>query len=422
MRRPSVTVLAVLCATVLLAAACGGDDPQTGTATPATGTAPPHGTTGHDTAAVTDLGPPPTTPPSTAAPVGTVEGMPPVPDPTNLYSETGVDDLSPSLADVPLRAYVPNGLSNDVTVIDVATKQVLGTSPAMAEPQHVVPSYDLSTLWVLNNQGYSLIPIDPRTGQFGQAVAVEDPYNLYFTPDGREAIVVAEAFRRLDFRDARTLELLGSLEVPECAGINHVDFAIDGSYLIATCEFAGRLAKIDLTSRTVVGMLDVVADGMPQDIRVSPDGRTFYVAEMMTNGVYTVDAATFTLSGFIPAGVGTHGLYPSRDARFLYVINRGSNTVPGPPKGPGSVSVLDWSTNTVVATWEVPGGGSPDMGNLTPDGTELWLGGRYDDEVYVFDTTTGALEARIPVGRGPHGLTVWPQPGRYSLGHTGNMR
>ena len=62
------------------------------------------------------------------------------------------------------------------------------------------------------------------------------------------------------------------------------------------------------------------------------------------------------------------------------------------------------------------------MGNVSADGKELWLSGRFDYEVYVFDTATGKLTHRIKVERGPHGLTVWPQPGRYSLGHTGNMR
>ena len=62
------------------------------------------------------------------------------------------------------------------------------------------------------------------------------------------------------------------------------------------------------------------------------------------------------------------------------------------------------------------------MGNITADGTQLWLSGRYDDEVYVFDLVRGGLLTRIPVGDAPHGLAVWPQPGRYSLGHTGNMR
>ena len=80
--------------------------------------------------------------------------------------------------------------------------------------------------------------------------------------------------------------------------------------------------------------------------------------------------------------------------------------------------MIDFATRKVEATWPIPGGGSPDMGNVSADGKQLWLSGRYDDVVYVFDTTTGAVKT-IPVGKEPHGLTVWPQPGRYSLGHTG---
>jgi YVTN family beta-propeller protein len=82
---------------------------------------------------------------------------------------------------------------------------------------------------------------------------------------------------------------------------------------------------------------------------------------------------------------------------------------------------MDFATHKIVANWKIPGGGSPDMGNVTADGRYLWLSGRYDDVVYVIDTATGEV-VTIPVGKEPHGLTVWPQPGRYSLGHTGNMR
>jgi len=72
--------------------------------------------------------------------------------------------------------------------------------------------------------------------------------------------------------------------------------------------------------------------------------------------------------------------------------------------------------------WTLPGGGSPDMGGVSADGKVLWLSGRYHKEVYAIDTGSGKLLARIPVGKGPHGLCVYPQPGRYSLGHTGNFR
>jgi YVTN family beta-propeller protein len=171
----------------------------------------------------------------------------------------------------------------------------------------------------------------------------------------------------------------------------------------------------------VIGTLRFPRQAMPQDIRSSPDGSVFYVADMLADGVHIVDVAEFKLVGFVPTGVGTHALYPSRDGKKLYIANRGSHNMMGTVRGPGSVSVLDFATRTVEATWMIPGGGGPDMGNISPDGKTLWLSGRYDNVVYVFDTTTGAVTT-IPVGMEPHGLAVWPQPGRYSLGHTGLMR
>jgi DNA-binding beta-propeller fold protein YncE len=83
--------------------------------------------------------------------------------------------------------------------------------------------------------------------------------------------------------------------------------------------------------------------------------------------------------------------------------------------------VISFRSRRVIATWRIPGG-SPDMGNVSADGKVLWLSGRYGGEVYAISTADGRLLARIRVGNGPHGLCVWPQPGRYSLGHTGILR
>ena len=360
-----------------------------------------------------------------ASAVTTVVGMPPVVDASNLYGEAAADHPSAAVAGALPRIYVPNLRSNDVYVIDPATLKVVDKFKVGLSPQHVVPAWDLKTLWVANNaEGRpdgSLTPIDPLTAKPGKAVQVDDPYNMYFTPDGKEAIVVAEAKARLDFRDSHTMALTSSLQVPGCKGINHADFSIDGKYAIFTCEFGGRLAKIDMVNRQVVGYLDIDKKGMPQDIRISPDGKVFYVADMMADGVHLIDGDAFTKIGFVPTGVGTHGLYPSRDGTRLYVSNRGSNRVHGMRHGKGSVAVIDFATRKVLVTWPIPGGGSPDMGNVSADGKMLWLSGRFDDVVYAIDTTSGAVTS-IPVGAEPHGLTVWPQPGRYSLGHTGNMR
>jgi len=344
----------------------------------------------------------------------------------NIYARAGRGMVSPAvLKDRPL-VYVPNSRSASVTVIDPATHAILRTFRTGAVPQHVVPAYDLARLYVLNNEASTVTPIDPRTGQEEPPVHVDDPYNMYFTPDGSLAIVVAERRKRLDFRDPHSLRLITSLPT-KCKGIDHMEFTTDNRFVIATCEFSGHLVKVDLQQRRVVGYLDLEPDfdkamAMPQDIRASPDGSIFYVADMHADGVHLVDPVSFRKVGFIHTGVGTHGINPSRDGRFLYVTNRGWHTTAGRPHGPGSISVIDPEARSVVQTWTIPNGGSPDMGNVTADGNEYWVSGRYDSEVYVFDTNTGRLTHRIPVGREPHGLCVWPQPGQYSLGHTGNMR
>jgi DNA-binding beta-propeller fold protein YncE len=395
----------------------------------------------------------PARPASAPAAVATVPGMPAVVDAKNLYTEQGAGKVLPAIAgDLP-RVYVPNLRGHDVTVIDPLAMKVVDRFKVGHSPQHIVPSWDLKTLWVTNNAERrtdgSLTPIDPKTGKPGPAIDVDNPYNLYFSPDGKSAIVVAEARKRLDFRDPKTMALQYELPVPGCPGVNHADFSIDGRVAIFTCEFAGTLVKLDLVERKVLGYLLLsmperrfktvalkpgqvwepgetelctLKKGMPQDIRISPDGKRFYVADMHADGVHLIDGESFTKVGFIATGVGTHGLYPSRDGKLLYVANRGSHEIHGKRNGNGSVSVIDFATEKVVATWGVPGGGSPDMGNISADGRYLWLAARYDDVVYRFDTQANGAVQQIKVGAEPHGLTVWPIPGRYSLGHTGNMR
>jgi DNA-binding beta-propeller fold protein YncE len=286
----------------------------------------------------------------------------------------------------------------------------VGQFPAGRLPQHVVPSYDLKTLWVNNDEGNTLTPINPATAKPGRPVPVTDPYNLYFTPDGRYAIVVEERMQTLDFRDPRTMRSVHTLSVP-CYGVNHMDFSADGRYLVASCEFGRGLIKVDLASQRLIGRLTLSSGASPQDVKLSPDGRTFYVADQASGGVWLVDARRLKKVGFIPTAAGAHGLYVSRDSRYLYVSDRTA----------GEVSVISFASRKVVHTWRIPGG-SPDMGGVSADGRVLWLSGRYGGEVYAISTRNGHLLARIPVGSGPHGLCVYPQPGRYSLGHTGVFR
>ncbi|UFQ18175.1 MULTISPECIES: YncE family protein [Streptomyces] len=339
-------------------------------------------------------------------------GMPPVLDPKDAYAADRPNALAPVAKKFLSRVYVPNTESDTISVIDPKKFKVVKTIKVGDQPQHVVPSWDMKTLWVNNDLGDTLTAINPVTGKTGRTVEVSDPYNLYFTPNGKYAVVMASMDRELVFRDPKTMNRVKTVPV-SCAGVNHADFSMDGRYFIVSCEFSGELLKVDTEKMRVVGQQKLPLKGaMPQDVKMSPDGRKFYVADMMAHGMWVLDGKKFTKPKLLRTGKGCHGLYVSRDSKEMYISNRGE----------GSISVFDFPKNRLTKKWKLPQGGSPDMGGVSADGNTLWLSGRYDDEVYAVDTRTGVQLARIPVGSGPHGLAVYPQPGRYSLGHTGIFR
>ncbi len=354
--------------------------------------------------------------PSPSVRTDLLPGMPPPLRDDDVYAAAGPNMLSDAVKGHRELVYVPNTNSDDVSVIDPKTFKVIDKFYGGDEPQHIIPSYDMKTLYVAADMvpGGTLIPIDPATGKPGKAIDVQDPYNMYFTPDGKHAVVMAEYYKRMDFYDAKTWKIVEQVSIPECGGLNHMDYSLDGKLMLVACEFANRVVAFDLATRKPLRtfVLDKHPNGMPQDTRLTPDGKSFYIADMHANGVYIFDSAGTKQTGFIESGKGTHGIYFARDSKRAFLTNRGE----------GSVTVVDPATHQIITKWKIPGGGSPDMGALSPDGSQLWLSGRSHGEVYVLSTTDGKLLARIPVGDGPHGLTFWPQPGRYSLGHTGNIR
>jgi DNA-binding beta-propeller fold protein YncE len=353
--------------------------------------------------------------PRAAAPLAALPGMPAATDRHNVYAAAGRGMLTAAAAQGKALVYVPHSKSGDVWVIDPSNFQVIATYPAGTELQHVVPSYELRTLYATDDRGNALLSFDPTTGKPGAKTSVVDPYNLFFTPDGAFAISVAERLRTLVWYDPKTWRKQGQTPAPGCAGINHADFTADGRTAVFTCEFAGRVAVVDVASHQLLRLIDMPQRHThmgPQDIRLSPDGAVFYIADSDAGGLWVLDGAATRVLRFIRTGKGAHGLIFDRDATRLFVTNRLQ----------GTISVLNADTGAVQATWPIPGGGSPDMGNVTADGTQLWLSGRYNRAVYVLSTRDGSLVRKIPVGNEPHGLTVWPQPGRYSLGHTGITR
>ena len=325
----------------------------------------------------------------------------------NVYASTIGGAIPARLAGIAPRVYVPNSTANTVDVIDPVTMKVIEHFAVGAIPHHIAPSYDLTKLYVDNEGSSSLTVIDSATGRVTGTVSVPFPYNLYFTPDGKKAIVVVERLSRLDFRDPNTWELIKSVPIP-WRGIDHLDFSADGSYLLASTEWSGIIVKIDVNTMEITGTLNV--GGLPIDVRLTPDGTRFYVTNQGRHGVSIVDGVNMKELSFIPTQRGAHGLYVSRDTTKMYVTNRDA----------GSISVIDIATEKVVATWPV--GGSPDMIQLSPDGSQLWASGRYVGTVEVIDTQTGKVLQVIRAGPGAHGLTYFPNAGLVSLGHNGVYR
>jgi DNA-binding beta-propeller fold protein YncE len=337
--------------------------------------------------------------------------MPPVTG-DNVYAATAPGKLQPSVATDPAYLYVPSSSGAPVTtVIDQRTRKVVRVLRTGHLSQHVTPSWDLQTLYVEASYANRLVAIDPATGRIERRIPQRRPYNLYFTPEGRSGVVMAEEDDEIVFTDPHTFRRRAVVRDKSCDGPNHADFSANGRYFVVTCEFSGSLLKISTTGHHVLGRLRLGAGSKPQDIRLAPDGRSFYVADMGRDRLLRIGWRGLRVVGNIRTPAMPHGIYPSRDGARLYVSDRMA----------GKVSVVSVATNKIVDTWSAPGS-HPDMGGVSADGRTLWLSGRYDGYVYGWDTRTGKLVAKIRVGGSPHGLLVWPQPGRYSLGHTGNLR
>ena len=341
--------------------------------------------------------------------------MPPVVDPHNIYSEAGANMLGPSAQQSKAYAYVPHSKSGDVWVIDQATFQVVDKFPVGIEVQHVVPSWDMTALYATDDIGNVDPPHRPVHRPGGRHDPGDRSLQHVLHPGRQIGDLGGRGLRTLVWYDPVTWQETDRVRYPDCKGIDHGDFTPDGKIAVFSCEFDGRVAVIDMQTHQLIRMIDMPTRNTtmgPQDLRIAPDGSKFFIADSDSDGVWVLDKDLQTITGHIDTGDGAHGLYFSRDAKQLYVTNRHE----------GSISVLDAYTGEKITKWQLPGGGSPDMGNVSADGTQLWLSGRYDSVVYVISTADGSLITKIPVGDGPHGLALMPQPGRYSIGHTGITR
>ena len=237
----------------------------------------------------------------------------------------------------------------------------------------MTPSWDLRTLWVDSDKGNTLTPIDPQTGRAGQAA-----------PCGRPVQPLLHARRAPRDRRGRAAPAAGlprsahaapqALDAGACPGIDHMDFTADGRRALASCEFS-RQARRARRRGASGSALRAAARAARCPRTCGWPGRSLVLRRRHGQRRRLAgQRATMRRPGSSRPAPARTGFVLSRDARRLYISNRGE----------GTISVLDLATNQLVARWRIPGGGSPDMGGVSAE-RHACCGcpGRWNSEVYA---------------------------------------
>jgi YVTN family beta-propeller protein len=186
-----------------------------------------------------------------------------------------------------------------------------------------------------------------------------------------------------------------------------------GPRLFVSNEIAGTVSVIDIGTRAVVHTIPV--GKRPRGIRVSPDGRTVYVAlsgspiggpnvdestlppaDRKLDGIGVIDAATGRLVKMLPSGSDPEQFAISKDGTRLFIANEDA----------GLTSVLEVATGTILAQIKV--GGEPEGVDLSPDGRVVYVTSEYDNAVYAIDTNRLTLVREVPVGPRPRSTGFLP--------------
>jgi YVTN family beta-propeller protein len=280
--------------------------------------------------------------------------------------------------------FVVNSNDATISVIDLASHQVIRTIPLLREPHHLVLSPDKKSLVVGDTAGNSLFFLDPQTGDVQRRVVISDPYQLQYSPDSKLLTTAGLARNQIDIYDAHTLALLH--RVPARTMPSHIAYSPDSSTVFVTLQGTNRLIAIRTADGAV--LWDAKVGSTPAGV-IWNRGQLL-VGDMGEAHIAVVDPASGRVVRTVPTGKGAHTLFFNLDRTLIYATNRVD----------GTLSVIDPVSLDVLSTISVPGG--PDDLEFAPDG-KIWAALRFAQSVAVIDPKTGSVE-RITVGRSPHGI------------------
>jgi len=232
------------------------------------------------------------------------------------------------------------------------------------------------------------------------------PHEAVISPDGRLAVAA-----NYEDREASTLtvydiaggEVSATIDLGESRSPHGMAFVPRSGLLAVTCEGSQHLVLVNLESGTVEARIETGARGSHM-VAVTADGSRAFVTNIPEGSVSAIDLTERTLLGIIETGPGAEGIDITPDGREVWVTNRAAD----------SVSVIDSASLEVIGT--VPCPGFPIRCKATPDGTRVVVSCATAGELAVFDRASREERERVRVLEpgesnqlGPIGVLVSPE-------------
>lgn len=296
-------------------------------------------------------------------------------------------------------------------------------------PVNALTALDADTLAVVSppSNALHLLRISAEGATAGELIPTGAwPTSVALWPDSGYALVTQTGRDSLGFLDLEKKQIVDAIRVgDEPAGI-----VVQGDVAFVTLSGEDRVARVDLSARAVTGTIDVGHD--PRAMTLSPDGRTLYVAALMSynahrrgpsggpteamfqRDVTLIDTASFTATGVIPEiGTMIRGLWASED-RLIAGVSHSHNDraevdADSDPHSHG-LAVIDLSVDPPTVEQIDLDRDQPSASPFTlmpsPDGAHLIVTLSASKAILVLDAETFAEVARLPTGNDPRGLTV----------------
>jgi YVTN family beta-propeller protein len=279
-----------------------------------------------------------------------------------------------------------------LSLIDEATRQVVGTVPTGKEPHHLMATPDNSSLIVANSVSNNLMFVDPKTGKVQRWVEnIEDPYQIGFSPDRKWVVTTGLRLDRLDIYHYDGHDMTLARRLPLAVMPSHMAFSNDSKTVFITLQVSGELAAIDLATQQVKWKMKV--GKVPAGLWMTPGDKYLLIGMTGADYVAVVDWRNQKIVKTIQTGNGAHNFRSLADGKHVAVSNRVASTI----------SIIDEDTLTNVGNiiGLMPG---PDDMELSADKRYLWVTFRFAKHIGIIDLTTRKLIQTIAVGRSPHGI------------------